>query len=432
MKEGGSGKRIVIVITIIIVVVIAVLGWMIYTGRGGTIGDQIRNILPFGQGGGERTGNVATSTDNGGGGMITGEGSQPLIALRKLHNSPVAGIFSFIKQSTGTTTKDILVRYIERGLGHIYETNMSTLKEERISNETRLKIYEALWGNGGSGVVIRYLNGEKSDVVQTYSMILRDIKNATTTDEGKRVESIGVFLPENITEVAISQEKGDRMFYILPVGDSSVGITAGFDGKKQVQVFDSPLKEWLPLWPNDNLVTLTSKPSQNVPGFMYFLDTPTGKTTKILGGISGLTTLTSPDGKNVLYSESTSSGIGLYVYDVARDIRTRLSLITLPDKCVWSRLKKGVVYCGVPQTLPGASYPDAWYQGTVTFSDDIWMIDTQSGTTTLIAPLSKLAGIDIDATKLILSPDESFLFFVNKKDSIPWSLNLTVDSSQNS
>ena len=299
MDNNSSTKKIIIIAVVVLVIAgIGIFGWMVYAGKAGVVGEKIRTFLPFGSGGEDRPAVIPTTNPETNGGMIVGEDGRLVSLLRKLHNSPVAGVYAFTKKIAGTTTQDVVVRYIERGLGHVYETNMSNLKEERISNETRLKIYEALWGNAGNGVVIRYLNGDKNDTIQTYSMVLRDIKNATTTEEGRRIETDGVFLPENISEVAISQEKGDRMFYVLPTGDSSVGITAGFDGKKQVQVFDSPLKEWLSFWPNDKLITLTTKPSQNVPGFMYFLDAQTGKTTKILGRINGLTALTSSGGKN--------------------------------------------------------------------------------------------------------------------------------------
>lgn len=429
MENNNQTKKIIIIAVVVLVVAaIGIFGWMVYTGRGGAVGEKVKTFLPFGTGGDDREGGAVLPPEGTGGGMIVGEGEQSISILRKLHNAPVAGVSAFTKRVAGTTTQDVVARYIERGLGHIYETNMSTLKEERISNETRLKVYEAVWGNAGSGVAIRYLNGDSNDIIQTYSMVLRDIKNATTTEEGRRVESDGVFLPENISDVAVSQEKGDRMFYVIPVGDSSAGITVGFDGKKQAQVFDSPLKEWLSFWPNNKLITLTTKPSQNVPGFMFFLDTQTSKTTKILGRINGLTTLTSSDGKNVLYSESKSGGIDLYVYDVAKNAKTKLSLATLPEKCVWSKLKKEVLYCGVPQTAPSGGLPDNWYQGVVSFSDDIWMIDIATGITTMLVSPQKVAGEEIDLIKPLLSPDESFLLFVNKKDSLPWSLKLVEPS----
>lgn len=429
--KSPTRKIFVVAIILFIIILFGALGWLIYSGKGGSVGEKVRSFLPFlpfGKGGKEITTPPPTGETPSGGGIIVGEeGNRPVVILRKLHTSPVAGLYPFLRaqpgRPTATSTPDTVVRYLERGLGHIYETNMTTLKENRISNETRPKIYEAVWGNSGNGVVIRSLrNDEKT--IWSYSITLRDIKNSTSTEEGKSVESLGVFLPDNISELAVSQGRDDKVFYVLPTGDSSVGITSGFDAKKKVQLLESPLKEWLPQWPNDKLITLTTKPSQKVPGLMFFVDTLSGNTTKILGGINGLTTLTSPDGKKVLFSESTGNSFTLGVYDILNDKKTTLSLATLPEKCVWSKLKKMVVYCGVPGKVPVGDYPDAWYQGIASFSDDLWMVDTETGTTTLLASPTKLVGEDIDVTKLFLSPDESFLVFVNKKDSTPWSLKL--------
>lgn len=430
MENKAPAKKIfVVAIVVFVVVILGALGWFVYGGKGGSVGEKIKTFLPFGKGGEERVIPTTTENPNGGGVVVGEEGVSGVSILHKLHNSPIAGFYPFLRtqpgRQTATSTPDTIVRYIERGLGHIYETNMTSMKEDRISNETRLKIYEAMWGNRGGGVVIRYLSDDGENSIRTYSMTLRDIKDATSTEEGKRVVSQGIFLPENIGDLSVSHGKDDRMFYIFPSGDGSVGITSGFGGEKKTQLFESPLKEWLSQWPNDKLITLTTKPSQNIPGFMFFLDAQSGNVTKILSGINGLTTLASPDGKKILYAESDARGFGLYVYDVTNDTKTKLSLSTLPEKCVWDALKKDVLYCGVPQNIPQGNYPDGWYQGLVSFSDDIWMIDTKTNTTTIVASPTKIAGENIDVIKPLLSPDGSLLFFVNKKDSSPWSLKLT-------
>ena len=168
-----------------------------------------------------------------------------------------------------------------------------------------------------------------------------------------------------------------------------------------------------------------AKASGSVSGLLYFLDAQSGKLTKILGGITGLTTNTNPTGDHVLYSESARGNFNLFSYSISANEQTPLSLKTLPDKCVWSKLKKTLVYCGVPTNIPSGEYPDVWYQGVVSFSDTLWMIDTETGITTILAKPQDLTGEEIDATQLVLDPNESFLFFINKKDSTPWSLKLT-------
>ena len=60
--------------------------------------------------------------------------------LYELHQVSVAGVgFTETKDSKGTTT-DLGARYIERGLGHIFETPLTTYRESRIVNETRSRI----------------------------------------------------------------------------------------------------------------------------------------------------------------------------------------------------------------------------------------------------------------------------------------------------
>ena len=79
----------------------------------------------------------------------------------------------------------------------------------------------------------------------------------------------------------------------------------------------------------------------------------------------------------------------------------------------------------MPKSIATTLYPDAWYQGEVSFSDQIWKIDIQNGTAAMIAdPITIAAGEEIDGIKLALDQSENYLFFVNKKDSFLWELNL--------
>ena len=84
-----------------------------------------------------------------------------------------------------------------------------------------------------------------------------------------------------------------------------------------------------------------------------------------------------------------------------------------------------VLYCAVPTNLTAGQYPDTWYQGEVSFTDQIWKIDLKTGATTmLVDPVTIRGGEEIDGIKLSLSPDGKYLLFVNKKDSFLWKLDL--------
>jgi hypothetical protein len=142
---------------------------------------------------------------------------------------------------------------------------------------------------------------------------------------------------------------------------------------------------------------------------------------QVLGGINGLTTLGSPDGKMVLYGDNSLS---LFVYDINTKNSEPLQIKTLPEKCVWGNLSD-IVYCAVPKSTPSLLYPDSWYQGEVSFNDAIWKIDLKTGNTTmLVDPETISIGEKIDAVKMTLDEGENYLFFINKKDNFLWKLDL--------
>jgi tricorn protease-like protein len=176
-------------------------------------------------------------------------------------------------------------------------------------------------------------------------------------------------------------------------------------------------------WPSNGTITLTTKPSSGVGGYMYFLNTKTESFKKILGGITNLTTLTSSDLSKVLYS----SGASLYVYDISEDESTSIPINTLSEKCVWSEIGSSVVYCGMPKDLP-QNLPESWYQGLTTLSDSIWKIDMETGQTDLLIEPEEEFGVSVDMTELILNKEDSYLMFVNKKDSTLWVLELKEES----
>jgi hypothetical protein len=144
------------------------------------------------------------------------------------------------------------------------------------------------------------------------------------------------------------------------------------------------LIEWLVSWPKEGTITLTTKPSATIPGFLYFLNSQTGNFSRVIGNINGLTTKTNRDASEVLYSDSLSGTPKLYLLNVKSGERKLLLWNTLPEKCLWSNTDVKIVYCAVPKGFPTGDYPDAWYQGLVNFTDDIWMINTSTMASTLV------------------------------------------------
>lgn len=342
--------------------------------------------------------------------------------LYELHKLHVAGAgFTETKNKNGYIT-NITARYIERGLGHIYETQLSTYAESRIVNETRSRLSEALWGNGGRSVVVRSVDDNEGGIIKTHIVNIGASTISFARGTSTEAMSTGflkteeVYLPDSIPFMATSEDGADKLFYL----EGGAGSTATFKDSGVSKIFSSAFTEWLPQFPNQKLITLTSRPSASVPGHLFFLNTATKAVTKVLGGINGLTTLTNHDGKFLLYSESKGNTPELSIYDITKKEVRKLSIQTLPEKCVWGNKKTTIVYCAVPQVLPNASYPDQWYQGLVSFSDELWEINATTLSVRKIMTPKTLGAHVLDMTNLALSSDDMYLLFMNKVSGTPW------------
>jgi hypothetical protein len=363
----------------------------------------------------------------------TGPGEEaPQVRLRRVSSMPVAGYAVFEKErykegeevaeegaapTPPATEFAPALRYAARSNGNIYQTFADNIDERRFSNTLVPKVYEALFGSRGESVVMRYLKAD-ARTIETFVATLP--KEPLGGDMSQEYEIKGSFLPENISSVALSPDTL-KIFYLLPVGEGVAGITAGALGDKKAQVFESPFTEWLPEWPKASLITLTTKPSFDVAGYMYAVNPDKRDLNRVLSGINGLTTLTSPDGKKILYADNN---LVLRVYNTESRETISFNPRTLPEKCVWSKSSEAI-YCSVPKAAGGANYPDLWYKGETSFVDEIWKLSLPLQNAERISELLTLSGQEqMDNIKLSLDEGEEYLFFVNKKDSYLWELIL--------
>ena len=404
-----SKKRIYIFIAILIL--LAVAGWLIfYFFFGGQ--------APTTQGGGTFP---APPTGSGAGsdtetGIPQKQPSQSVSAnsipaLRRLTDVPVAGGVAGVKNSV------VIARYMERGTGHILEIPVNSDTASRLSNTTIPKIYEAYASKDGLSFVARYLR-EGSEDIQTFSAKVQEKGGVTGGGE-----LVGTFLPPNIRSLALSPD-GSRAFYLTTTASGSTGTASDTGGSKKVQIFSSPLRELTVSWPTNGTVAVATKASAGQPGLLFFLNSTTGALQTVLRDITGLLTLTSPDASEVLFSQSTNGGVALSVYNKSKGVVTPISLATFPEKCLWSKKTAHTVLCAVPSSLPSGEYPDDWYQGLVGFSDDIWKIDTATGSVSELFALKNYTPESVDAVRLFTDPTEAFLFFINKRDGALWALKL--------
>ena len=304
-----------------------------------------------------------------------------------------------------------------RATGNIYQTFADKIEERKFSATVIPKVYEALFSGSGETVIMRYLKGNGQTIETFVGKLPKEVLGGDSTAEN---EVKGTFLPVGVKDISLAPD-GQSIFYLFETGENTIGTILDFATDKKTQIFDSAFNEWLSFWPNSKMITLTTKPSYLAPGYLYTLNPSTKSFIQALGEIPGLTTLASPDGKMALVANNT---LALSIYRLDTKISESLGVRTLPEKCAWGKTSD-VIYCAAPRLVTSANYPDTWYQGEVSFEDQIWKINVETGSASIILdPAVASTGEEVDGIKLALDEGENYLFFVNKKDSFLWRVEL--------
>src|SRR3989344_4430492 len=439
-------RKIILILTIILIIAIGVMLYFALTRQ--TPKDATDGVgsqsSPFGPS------SSGTVSDNGAP-VASPEANQEAPAnnvvniprLRHLTLVPTSGDVILTKQidvirdRVKVKETEYSVRYMDRATGHIFDIKTNALAPEQISNTTVPKVYEAIFAPDGNSLIARLLSEADPDQILSYYVTMKDKKTTATssTAGGQTVADIGIisktqlkettgaYLAPDIRELAISPSGAKilSLFYTDSGGKLALSNTNGTGVRT---VLTHPLREWLISMPSESKAVITTKPSGDVNGYAYSLNLATGALTKIMGEIAGLTVLPSEDGVAYLGAGAPGGAVRFFVYFVKEDKQVILPLSTLPEKCVWSNTNKSLVFSAVPTFIPSAVYPDSWYQGRVSFTDNIWKINVETGETNIISNLPEESGQRIDAINMRLANDDSYITFINKIDLTLWGLDL--------
>jgi len=315
--------------------------------------------------------------------------------LRKITEDPVAGV-TFV----GTST----LRYVDRGTGHIYEESVNAYDLSKISNTTIPKIYEATWLVSGKSVIYQQL---ENGVVKSKLIKILDTNIGTSTDSLREISI--EFLPDNIKGLKVAPSTNE-FAYLQDNSNTQSLVTINGSGP-----FFVPGRGWVLDWPSTNTLSLTTKASYQSSGYNYDV-TRAGGLSKKLGNISGLTTKSNSSW--ILYSDFVGT-LGFNSLNRKTSTTTPLTPATLPEKCVF--LAENTALCGSPSNLGGSQYPDVWYQGLVSFDDNIVLYNLEMGESEIIYTPQE----PVDIVDPVISSDGQYLMFINKKDLSLWVLNIT-------
>lgn len=225
-------------------------------------------------------------------------------------------------------------------------------------------------------------------------------------------------LPQN-TQALTFDFKGDAVAALAETGSSRI-VSIDPETQKQTLVASTKIPDLVLDRAGESSLALKTRPSGLAYGLLYTLDAKSKKTNRVLGNVYGLTSLFSPSGKKILYGQTSASGrdLELKVLNLDKKTEVNLNIFSLPEKCVWGQDNR-TLWCGVINTETSPVMPDDYYKGKIESSgEDIVRINLDTGQT------QKLIGGFMDVARPFLAPDESYLFFVNKKDGRLYRLTL--------
>lgn len=314
------------------------------------------------------------------------------------------------KKLVHATTTSLL--FVDRITGYIYSYSRELNKVNQVSNTTFPGVYDAYIFNNGKQIVLRYEDSEKNRIVG----VLATIPSVSDKEQAKPLEAT-TYLPDQVTSVAVSAKK--MVLSYLVTGDSGGSIyTVNQKGATRIAV--SPFKEWSLFYGGETLYA-TSKPSAYVEGQTIKL--PNFET--VTGAKTGLLSVVSPSG-TLLSSMWSSSGLKTFLSIGGN--QTLLSSPTLATKCSWGQ--KEFLVCAIPKMVPASSegLPDDWFQGRVSFDDNLFAVDGKTGATYSLYSFDNNSEGPFDIRFITISSDNTFISFNKKQGSSLWLLDTSLIS----
>lgn len=304
------------------------------------------------------------------------------------------------------------LRFIDMLTGHLFETDFNGDNEKKLSNTTILNIFDVSWGKSAKNAVIKFLNatGKETNI---YSAEF----NGSST--------FGVFLPKNAKSADIDK-KENKITYLTKEENKIFIFTSDLKNNKKKMILTLPISDFNISFRNSDSIGVLTKPSAFSKGYLYLVNTnlengSSKNLNKIAEG-DGLNMLWSYDGEKMFVFETINTEIKNRIENLKDKQIFYLPIKTLPEKCIFSRIRKEIIFCAVPLELSYNIYPDDWYMGKINLKDNLYEINYITGNLRVLN--QKIENNNFDIEKLFLNIEENYLFFIDKNDKKLWRVNI--------
>lgn len=326
-------------------------------------------------------------------------------SLVQLTTRPVAGFIHISSTST-----DDRLRYAEQGTGHIYEINLSSGTETRISGTTVGQTVGAHFKESGEMVVLLAETAEKTTVG-----LYRIGSTASKVSD----------LPDNSASFYFTGESSIN--YTLAEADKTTAYSMDWEDVSTDELWSVPLTDIRTIWTSGQTF-ITNKTAPYLSGGVYGI--VSGKLSQIIPPQPALSAIIDGSGRHILYSAFDRE----YNQVVSRTLDRQTgeaaiaSMSAIPEKCVFMRNE---IWCASSFELTAGDREalSAWYRGEFVSSDSLWKQSLTASSAQHVESLSKTAGFDIDITNMTVFGDSEGFLFTNKTNNTLWIKRLAGTST---
>lgn len=315
------------------------------------------------------------------------------LELQQLTTRAVAG-FAFASSSSS------IVRYVEKGTGHVYEIDLTSGQETQISLLTLPQTVRAFFSPDAESIAF-----------VSYDTYTTNVVVGTLTKNQEQMDIAE--LPQNAQNISFKNDS--TLYYSLTTDGVTKGYSYNINTLTSTELLSIELADIDLTWGNGlTSIYAQTKPSQYAEGYLYTVSKnillPVGQSH------TGLTSVLS--NTNVINSYIED---GIYMSSrLFNATNSMQSIVMLDEKCVFNPLAETSIWCASPKETLSASYLENWYKGTITSKDALWLSDLSEQSSTLIADLSILSGRTIDISDIHIDNKGTILLFTNKIDQTLW------------
>ena len=329
--------------------------------------------------------------------------------LRQLSTKPVIG---FVEINQNGTSSMPIVNYVEAGTGHIFSLNIETGAENRVSNITVPMAQLAQLSIDGKNAAIKSGEGNNSHIT-----------TITINDDG----SITSNEVEEASQNFALTDDGELLYTSQNTG-TTLGRAYNLSSKSSRTLFAIPFRDVVVDWGTraSDTHTFYPKAASRLDGALYSATKGVVNRMPISGyGLTAVTTAAAS-----IYADQSENSYRTFLYTFSNKARQELPFTFLPEKCVFSKTAPRAICANDTKGVYDISVPDKWYQGDVSYSDDLWTLDLETAKVNLLVETLPISGRELDINNPHLSTDDARVYFQNKNDQTLWLFDGTQPNPQ--